>query len=102
MHQGGEIAVKKLYDMPGLDEENFQNEFKNHTRLSHKNIVRLVGYCHDVQEVTVKHEGNFIVAERINRALCLEYMSNGSLNEYLSGNDDDILFLLVCMLMFHS
>ncbi|KAE8807320.1 Cysteine-rich receptor-like protein kinase 41 [Hordeum vulgare] len=51
VHQDGvKIAVKMLYDMPGLDDELFQNEFKNLTRLRHQNIVRLVGYCHDIQE----------------------------------------------------
>ncbi|XP_044952504.1 putative receptor-like protein kinase At4g00960 [Hordeum vulgare subsp. vulgare] len=88
VHQDGvKIAVKMLYDMPGLDDELFQNEFKNLTRLRHQNIVRLVGYCHDIQVVQVMHEGKLVLAEKTHRALCLEYMSNGSLDKYLSGND---------------
>lgn len=86
VHQDGvKIVVKMLYDMPGLDDELFQNEFKNLTRLRHQNIVRLVGYCHDIQVVQVMHEGKLVLAEKTHRALCLEYMSNGSLDKYLSG-----------------
>ncbi|KAF7104367.1 hypothetical protein CFC21_105266 [Triticum aestivum] len=89
VHQNGEkIAVKVLYDMPGVDDKHFQNEFKNLTRLQHPNIVRLVGYCHDIQEVQVMHEGKLVLAEKTHRALCLEYMSNGSLEKYLSDECD--------------
>ncbi|KAM0913778.1 hypothetical protein ACQ4PT_011948 [Festuca glaucescens] len=89
VHQGKEnIAVKLLYDMPGVDEKQFHNEFKNLTRVRHQNVVRLVGYCHDIQEVQVKYEGKLVIAERTHRALCLEYMSNGSLAEYLSDECD--------------
>ncbi|VAI37407.1 unnamed protein product [Triticum turgidum subsp. durum] len=82
---GQKIAVKKIYDMPGVDEEQFQNEFKNLARLQHRNIVRLVGYCHHIQEVPAMYEGKLVLAEKIHRALCLEYMSNGSLEKYISG-----------------
>uniref|UniRef100_A0ACD5ZDR4 Uncharacterized protein n=1 Tax=Avena sativa TaxID=4498 RepID=A0ACD5ZDR4_AVESA len=88
-HQDGrKIAVKKLYDMPGLDDKQFLNEYKNLTRLRHKNIVRLVGYCRDIQEVHVMYEGKLFLAERAHRALCLEYMSNGRLEKYLSDECD--------------
>nr|BAK00852.1 predicted protein [Hordeum vulgare subsp. vulgare] len=89
VHQYGQkIAVKKIYDMPGVDDEQFRNEFKNLTRLRHKNIVQLVGYCHDIQEVQVKYQGKLVIAEKINRALCLEYMPNGSLEKYISDECD--------------
>lgn len=89
VHQDKEkIAVKLLYDMPGVDEKQFHNEFKNLTRVRHQNVVRLVGYCHDIQEVQVKYEGKLVIAERTHRALCLEYMSNGSLAGYLSDECD--------------
>ncbi|XP_044399366.1 uncharacterized protein [Triticum aestivum] len=85
---GQKIAVKKIYDMPGVDEEQFQNEFKNLARLQHRNIVRLVGYCHHIQEVPAMYEGKLVLAEKIHRALCLEYMSNGSLEKYISDECD--------------
>uniref|UniRef100_A0ACD6AB74 Uncharacterized protein n=1 Tax=Avena sativa TaxID=4498 RepID=A0ACD6AB74_AVESA len=89
VHQDGKkIAVKKLYDMPGLDDKQFMNEFKNLSRLRHQNIVRLVGYCRDIQEVHVMYEGKLVLAEKAHRTLCLEYMSNGSLDKYLSDECD--------------
>ncbi|XP_037443636.1 DELLA protein GAI-like isoform X2 [Triticum dicoccoides] len=89
VHPDGQtIAVKKIYDMPGVDEEQFQNEFKNLARLQHRNIVRLVGYCHHIEEVPAMYEGKLVLAEKIHRALCLEYMSNGSLEKYISDECD--------------
>ncbi|KAM0878020.1 hypothetical protein ACQ4PT_035128 [Festuca glaucescens] len=89
VHQDGKkIAVKKLYYMPGLDDKQFQNEFKTLTGLRHQNIVQLVGYCHDIQEVQVNYEGKLVLAEETHRALCLEYMCNGSLDKYLSDDCD--------------
>ncbi|XP_044432369.1 putative receptor-like protein kinase At4g00960 [Triticum aestivum] len=89
VHQHGKrIAVKILYDMPGIDDEQFQNEFNNLTRLRQQNIVRLVGYCHNIQEVQVEYKAKLVLAEKTHRALCLEYMSNGSLDKYLSDECD--------------
>jgi interleukin-1 receptor-associated kinase 1/coatomer subunit beta' len=86
VHKNGEkIAVKMLYDMPGLEKEEFQNEFSNLARLQHPNIVRLVGYCHEVQNKCVEHNGRLVFAERIRKALCFEYMHYGSLDKHLSG-----------------
>uniref|UniRef100_A0A453T3T4 Protein kinase domain-containing protein n=1 Tax=Aegilops tauschii subsp. strangulata TaxID=200361 RepID=A0A453T3T4_AEGTS len=101
VHQHGKrIAVKILYDMPGIDDEQFQNEFNNLTRLRHQNIVRLVGYCHNIQEIQVEYKGKLVLAEKTHRALCLEYMSNGSLDKYLSGNED-VFLVLVGILIYH-
>ncbi|XP_047089189.1 cysteine-rich receptor-like protein kinase 44 isoform X1 [Lolium rigidum] len=85
---GEKVAVKKLYDMPGLDDKQFLNEFNNLRRVQHKNIVRLVGYCRDIQEVHVMYQGKLVLAEKTHRALCLEYISNGSLDKYLSEECD--------------
>nr|CAB3489330.1 unnamed protein product [Digitaria exilis] len=82
---GEKIAVKMLHNMPGLDEKQFLNEFDNLSRLQHPNIVRLVGYCHEIQKTFVNHKGRWIFGERIRMALCFEYMHSGSLDEHLSG-----------------
>jgi serine/threonine protein kinase len=83
--------VKLLRETQGIDDKQFQDEFKIMRRLQHQNIVRLVGYCHDIQQVPVMYEGRLVVADKIHRVLCLEYMSNGSLDRLLSGNDDVLL-----------
>ncbi|CAL5090456.1 unnamed protein product [Urochloa decumbens] len=85
MHEDGEkIAVKMLYDMPWLEEEQFQNELNNLVRLQHQNIVKFVSYCYEIQKKFVKYNGKLVLADKINRLLCFEYMQNGNLGNYLS------------------
>ncbi|KAF8655108.1 hypothetical protein HU200_061241 [Digitaria exilis] len=76
--------------MPGLDEKQFLNEFSNLSRLQHPNVVRLVGYSHEIQKTYVEHNGRYIFAERIRMALCFEYMPSGSLDKYLSDEDNGL------------
>jgi coatomer subunit beta' len=80
---GKVIAVKKLRFMPWSDDKQFQNEFEHLTRLKHPNIVRLVGFCDETEDVCVTIEGQIIHAVRIHRALCLEYVPNGGLGQFL-------------------
>jgi serine/threonine protein kinase len=82
---GETIAVKLFHSRPGLDHKQFELEFLNLASLQHKNIVRLVGFCHDTQKHCVMHEGKMIFADEIRMALCFEYMPNGSLANYLCG-----------------
>ncbi|XP_039808827.1 putative receptor-like protein kinase At4g00960 isoform X2 [Panicum virgatum] len=85
VHKDGEkIAVKMLYDMPGLEEEQFQNELNNLVRLQHQNIVPFVSYCYEIQKKLVKYNGKLVLADKIYRLLCFEYMQNGNLGKYLS------------------
>ncbi|KAM7477284.1 hypothetical protein LguiB_024527 [Lonicera macranthoides] len=61
------IAVKRL-EIPGVEgEQEFQNELKIIGRTHHRNLVQLLGYCH----------------EGTNRLLVYEYMSNGSLADFI-------------------
>lgn len=70
---------------PGLDDERFNTEFCNLIRFKHPNIVRFLGYCYDTRTELVEFHGRVIAAERIYRALCFEYLHNGSLDRYLCG-----------------
>uniref|UniRef100_A0ACD5WPZ8 Uncharacterized protein n=1 Tax=Avena sativa TaxID=4498 RepID=A0ACD5WPZ8_AVESA len=81
---GKKFAVKLLYGMPGLNDDQFQNEFNYLKRLDHQNIVRLVGRCNETKEKLVNHMGKLVLAEKRYTALCLEYMHNGSLDNYIS------------------
>lgn len=76
--------MKKLYHMPGLDDEQFK-EFNNLMRVNHQNIVRLVGYCYEIRYKHFEHNGGFSFAEMAERALCFEYFEAGSLDKHLSG-----------------
>jgi serine/threonine protein kinase len=79
------VAVKKLLQpMP-----NFLKQFKNEidllVKLKHPNIVRLIGYCYETQNVHMDYNGKFIFAEVTQSLLCLEFLPKGSLDRYISG-----------------
>ncbi|KAM3275762.1 hypothetical protein ACQJBY_044249 [Aegilops geniculata] len=86
LDNGQVIAVKKLYyKHPGLDsDKQFQNECTNLMRVHHQNIVRLVGYCHEIRHICVEHNGRYVFAMVEDRALCFEYLEGGSLDKHLS------------------
>ncbi|KAG6781743.1 hypothetical protein POTOM_014656 [Populus tomentosa] len=64
------IAVKKLDKMAGEGDKEFNTEVKVIGRTNHKNLVQLVGFCNEGEH----------------RLLVYEYMSNGSLANFLFGD----------------
>ncbi|CAA3018866.1 G-type lectin S-receptor-like serine threonine-kinase RLK1 [Olea europaea subsp. europaea] len=64
------VAVKKLHKMATEVEEEFKAEVSSISRTSHKNLVQLLGYCDEDQ----------------NQLLVYEFMSNGSLANFLFEN----------------
>jgi serine/threonine protein kinase len=96
--------VKLLYSMSQrLDyEEEFMKEFENLRRLNHSNIVQLFGYCYEIKRVCVEYEGRSVLADKIYRALCFEYMCNGSLQRHLDG-EMMVLYIIYwqCFLSLH-
>jgi serine/threonine protein kinase len=102
VHDGEDIAVKKLYQLQGLDDKDFDNEILNFNKAHHKNIVRLIGYCHETHRRCIEHKGDLIFVIRTERFLCFEYMQGGSLDKHIEGNyimTDSLLYVLplVCM-----
>ncbi|XBI76624.1 hypothetical protein VPH35_069839 [Triticum aestivum] len=83
LDNGEEIAMKKLHQMPGLDEKQFTNEFNNLMRAKHKNIIRLVGYCYYLGHERVEHKGKYVFAHVQERLLCYEYLQGGNLDQHL-------------------
>ena len=78
--------MKMLRDKdPGLDDTRFEDEFHKLRILTHPNIVRLIGYCYETHREYIEHEGVPVLGEKIYRALCFEYLHNGSLQNHLSG-----------------
>lgn len=61
------IALKRLEKVASEGEEEFRNEMRSIGKTHHKNLLRLLGYC---------HEGS-------NRLLVYDYVSNGSLTSFL-------------------
>ncbi|KAK9944022.1 hypothetical protein M0R45_009606 [Rubus argutus] len=70
---GRVVAIKKLKEVVDEGEQEFRNETNVIGRTHHKNLVKLLGYCHD----------------GTNRLLVYEYMTNGSLAHFLFKSDDD-------------
>ncbi|THG14750.1 G-type lectin S-receptor-like serine/threonine-protein kinase LECRK3 [Camellia sinensis] len=62
-----DVAVKRLEKVLTEGEHEFQTEIRVIGRTHHRNLVRLIGYC----------------LEGPNRLLVYEYMSNGSLADFL-------------------
>ncbi|XP_051177032.2 G-type lectin S-receptor-like serine/threonine-protein kinase SRK isoform X2 [Lolium perenne] len=78
------VAVKKLVQPTSISSNQFENEVNFLMKLKHPNIVRLLGYCYEMQNVRTLHEGKFIFVWSTESLLCLECLPMGSLDRYIS------------------
>lgn len=90
LHDGNEIAVKKLHPLQGLNDEPFENEFDTLSKINHGNVVQLIGYCYESHRNYVKHKNETIAAIVKERILCFEYMHGGSLDKHISDDMCDL------------
>ncbi|GJN09522.1 hypothetical protein PR202_ga27537 [Eleusine coracana subsp. coracana] len=85
-YQGiGSVAVKRLSWPHSSDELKFRQEVKSTSIAQHRNVVRFLGHCSYTEEKEVEYNGKIVPAAVLEKLLCFEYLSNGSLNHYLSG-----------------
>ncbi|KAG4401680.1 hypothetical protein GLYMA_02G042900v4 [Glycine max] len=68
---GRVVAVKRIFSDVEDSEEIFANEVKIISRLIHRNLVQFIGWCH----------------ERGESLLVFEYMTNGSLDTHIFGDN---------------
>jgi hypothetical protein len=54
VHNGEEIAVKKLHNMQWIDDKEFTNKFRNLMKDEHPNIIRLIGSCYETPHKLVE------------------------------------------------
>jgi len=83
LQNGMVVAVKRLSNMY-MDEKKFHGEVECLLKARHKNIVRFLGYCADTQGNMMRYNGKLVMADVRERLLCFEYVSKGSLRDYIS------------------
>ncbi|KAL3656056.1 hypothetical protein CASFOL_000452 [Castilleja foliolosa] len=72
MKDGKEIAVKTMSDSSSHGTKQFVTEVALLSRIHHRNLVPLIGYCEEVHQ----------------RMLVYEYMHNGTLRDHINDSDD--------------
>ncbi|XP_015697519.1 tyrosine-protein kinase JAK2-like isoform X1 [Oryza brachyantha] len=90
LENGEVIAVKKLERTSGIHARRFQNEAENLVELEHKNIVKLIGSCCQAETQVVQHNGKHVFIDVEEKLLCYEYLSNGSLDNYIYDESNGI------------
>ncbi|KAG0470870.1 hypothetical protein HPP92_017570 [Vanilla planifolia] len=68
-----EVAIKRVSKASKQGKKEYVSEVRIISRLRHRNLVQLVGWCHENKELL----------------LVYEFMANGSLDTHLHGRDDD-------------
>ncbi|VAH72880.1 unnamed protein product [Triticum turgidum subsp. durum] len=82
-----EVAVKRIIKNVQTNDENlFRREVDSMMEVNHQNIVRFIGFCSNTEHKRIQHgvPGGYIYAEARERILCFEYISNGSLDKYIT------------------
>ncbi|TVU23156.1 hypothetical protein EJB05_30242, partial [Eragrostis curvula] len=77
LEDGTKVAVKLRSQTSNQGVKEFLAEAQILTRIHHKNLVSMVGYCKDGEYMT----------------LVYEFMSEGTLQEHIAGQDDDGRYL---------
>jgi serine/threonine protein kinase len=83
----GNVAVKRIRNNHSIDDKQFYREVDSLLVVSHQNIVRFLGFCASTEETAIEVKGSrqHLYAEIRERLFCFEYISNGSLQEYITG-----------------
>jgi serine/threonine protein kinase len=85
LQSGQLVAVKKLVRTSGVHDRWFQNEAGNLQILEHRNIVKLLGSCYQIEKKLVERNCRHFLLDVPEKFLCYEYLSNGSLANYIYG-----------------
>jgi len=90
LSDGYTIAVRRLLRFQGIEMKQFDNEVNILMELRHKNIVNLLGYCHEVRGTYVQYKGKPVFAETSEQLLCYEYLHCGSIDKYIFGKNHEL------------
>ncbi|KAF7076755.1 hypothetical protein CFC21_081367 [Triticum aestivum] len=84
---GINVAVKRMHvDAHTVDDRLFRREIISPMTINHQNVVRFLGFCSNTHYMTIKEAGSgeIIFVNVRERLLCLEYISNGSLDKHIT------------------
>lgn len=81
---GQQVAVKKLRDSSVVNEREFEREVQILRLVEQQNIVKLIGYCCQKQD-KIEPSGSFGARDVVDKFLCFEYVSNGSIDNHIYG-----------------
>uniref|UniRef100_A0ACD5ZGK7 Uncharacterized protein n=1 Tax=Avena sativa TaxID=4498 RepID=A0ACD5ZGK7_AVESA len=87
---GSEVAIKSFCVDDSQDENVARYAEVFSVLREHENIVRFLGYCHEVKIQMVPVEGKCVAAERRHMLVVEEYMSNGTLSEVVDGSSQQL------------
>ncbi|KAM3298163.1 hypothetical protein ACQJBY_039901 [Aegilops geniculata] len=84
--RNGNVAVKRIRNSHSINETLFYREVDSLLNIKHKNVVRFLGFCASTDQIAIQIAGSkrHIYAEVRERLLCFEYISNGSLQKYVT------------------
>uniref|UniRef100_A0ACD5TQU9 Uncharacterized protein n=1 Tax=Avena sativa TaxID=4498 RepID=A0ACD5TQU9_AVESA len=84
--RNGEVAVKRIKSNHTIHENVFRREVNSLLNVSHKNIVRFLGFCSHTEHKVFENGGprDHIFAENRERILCFEYIDQGSLENFIA------------------
>lgn len=87
LHDGQEVAIKKYSgDFAVRNERNaIYNTIDTFIELKHENIIRPLGYCHEIIMVLSRYEGRYVGAEENRLCFVEEFMPEGSLAQIING-----------------
>jgi len=89
---GDDVAVKRFLNS-SLDFKQLKNELYNLRKLNHQNIVQVLGYCFETEQIAfIMQDGSRVLVDETHGALCLEYMHNGSLQRLLSASPPERMY----------
>ncbi|KAM0925015.1 hypothetical protein ACQ4PT_004476 [Festuca glaucescens] len=81
--KNGKVAVKRLSNKL-MDDKEFLREVECLMTVKHKNVVRFLGYFANTQGSMELYNGKLVMADVTQRLLCFEYLSKGSLDQYIT------------------
>lgn len=84
LSSGSTVVVKRLAIASAVEDSLFLHAVNSLMSIKHRNIVRFLGYCSNVQEKVTREGDTSIIVMVRKRLLCFEYLRKGNLQKHLT------------------